>query len=102
MFLKHFLIASCLLLTGAIAKEYYHDAEDWQPYLHRLNAVNINNQKLSNLLGNILNWKFLLPEVQLRKGVVYTGANYRLRRVVKNLMMGKTVKIAVIGGSISW
>lgn len=58
-------------------------------------------------MSSIFSWRFLLPEGQLRKGLVYTGANFRLRRVVKDLIYGtaaeqKPIKIAVIGGSVSW
>lgn len=58
-------------------------------------------------LQSIFSWKFFLPEVQQRKGLVYTGSSFRLRRVIKDIIDGKAtsenpIKIAVIGGSISW
>lgn len=33
---------------------------------------------------------------------MHLGANQRLRRVVRDLLRGKPVKVGVVGGSISW
>lgn len=46
--------------------------DSWRSSLHNLNAIMVNNQKLSNLLGPILNYQFSLPEVQLRRGALFT------------------------------
>jgi len=47
-------------------------------------------------------WRFKLPQLQLRKGLVYSGSGFRLRRVVHDMLSGRPVKIGVVGGSISW
>lgn len=47
--------------------------------------------------------QWMLPELQMRRGVSYLGSNARLRKVVWDMMQGqRLVKVAVIGGSISW
>ena len=71
--------------------------------IHRLSTVTVGNQRVTSLLGNVVNYRFSLPELQLRKGAVYTGANSRLRRVVRDLLTGRRqVKVGIVGGSISW
>jgi hypothetical protein len=40
-----------------------------------------------------------LSSPQLRRGVAYTGANLRLRRVVQKLQRGDPVHVGVIGGA---
>lgn len=58
----------------------------------------VSNQRLSALLGSLLgHWEYTVPEVQLRRGLVYTGSNHRLRAVVQKAMSGQPVKIGVIG-----
>lgn len=59
------------------------ESEEWKAYMHQLSSVTVSNQRLSTLLGPVLNYQFSLPEVQLRKGLVHVGANFRLRRVVR-------------------
>ena len=75
-----------------------HPPCSWQTYYHRLNNVMVSNQRLSALLGSLLgHWEFTVPEVQLRRGLVYTGSNHRLRAVVQKAMSGQPVKIGVVG-----
>ncbi|GAX81959.1 hypothetical protein CEUSTIGMA_g9387.t1 [Chlamydomonas eustigma] len=75
----------------------------WQSYLHRLNRIQIRNQRASSLLSPfIAQYEFKTPEVQLRRGLVYTGFNHRLRTAVKRGMERKQLSIGVIGGSISF
>lgn len=65
-------------------------------------------QPINALLGTTLtSHMFTTPETALRKGVGYTGANFRLRRVVQELLhstrggyQAKPIKIVVLGGSI--
>ncbi|KAG1667238.1 hypothetical protein FOA52_009803 [Chlamydomonas sp. UWO 241] len=79
------------------------ESEEWRAYFHSLNSIVVHNQRMSNLMGPILNYSFSIPEVQLRKGMVYTGSNARLRRVVRDLITGKRqVRIGVVGGSVTW
>lgn len=72
-----FLLAFLLLLAvrghgvggasgGAPSRSKSDDS--WHRSLHNLNSVMVNNQRLSNLLGPILDYQFWLPEVQLRRG----------------------------------
>ncbi len=56
--------------------------EDFVSFKSQLEKVHINHQSLSSLLSPMLRYKFSLPEVQLRKGTVYLGSNFRLRRVL--------------------
>lgn len=78
-------------------------------YLQRLRAPldKQSEEWKSGDLSSIFSWNYTLPEAQLRRGVVYSGSNYRLRRVIKELLEGKSsgerpFKVQVIGGSISW
>ena len=51
----------------------------------------------------LTNHPHTLPVPHLRRGLVYQGANYRLRRIVNDLLSSKrVVKVGIIGGSISW
>lgn len=87
----------------------YINAENANPYLQRVTPLRHHRKHgwIGGNLQTIFSWGFFLPEGQIRKGLVYTGSNYRLRRVIKELLDGKEnandpIKIAVIGGSISW
>jgi hypothetical protein len=54
-----------------------------------------------SVLAHIFDYKYDLPQEQLRRGQVYSGSNFRLRKVVADLISGaRPVKIGVIGGSI--
>lgn len=104
--LKHVLAALALhyLFVEATGRGLSHGSHDPIPNLHRLARI-ASSDSTGTLLQSIFNWQYFLPEAQLRKGVVHTGANYRLRRVLKDLMDGrskKPIKIGVVGGSISW
>eukprot|EP00798_Chlamydomonas_sp_ICE-L_P004348 gene4348-14466_t len=82
----------------------------FKSFRKELELVHVNHQSLSSLVSPMLNYKFSLPEIQLRKGMGYLGSNYRLRRVLMDSITGtkqdlitgrKQVKIGVVGGSIS-
>ena len=46
----------------------------------------------------LLQYHHSLPAVQLRKGLVYQGSNFRLRRVMHGLMQRKQpIKVGIIG-----
>ncbi|PNW79166.1 hypothetical protein CHLRE_09g402923v5 [Chlamydomonas reinhardtii] len=57
----------------------------------------------ANLQAALDSYEYTLPLTQLRRGVVYTGSANRLRRVLhKAATDGASIKVAAIGGSISW
>lgn len=73
------------------------------PPAHRqhLSTVSVDNHRVTDLLGPVLNHNFDLPSDALARGLVKSGANARLRRVVEALITGRThVEIGVVGGSI--
>ncbi|KAG2493912.1 hypothetical protein HYH03_007848 [Edaphochlamys debaryana] len=69
-------------------------------------SVEVNRQSVSSVLGTLFTYNFTLPKVQINRGTVYVGGSSRLRRVVRDLLMPnsgrKELKVAVIGGSVSW
>ncbi|GFR42868.1 hypothetical protein Agub_g3859, partial [Astrephomene gubernaculifera] len=72
---------------------------DWG---HHYTRVSVDNQRVSSVLSHVLNYNFTLPRIQLERGLTYLGSACRLRRVVRDLLMGRDVKIGVVGGSVSW
>jgi hypothetical protein len=45
--------------------------------------------------------KHACPPPQVQRSLVYLGANQRLRRVVHDMLVGKSVRVGAIGGSIT-
>ena len=43
-----------------------------------------------------------LPEAHLDKGIVSSGATARTRRLVHRLLAGEQLKVAALGGSVTW
>ena len=81
------ILKGCLLLT-LLAIRCNGDLplasdEDFASHRSQLDSVHVNHQSLSSLLSPMRKYKFSLPEVQLRKGTIYLGSNFRLRRVLK-------------------
>ncbi|GAX74670.1 hypothetical protein CEUSTIGMA_g2118.t1 [Chlamydomonas eustigma] len=78
------------------------DSTETKPYADFIH-VRIDGKPLHDILNSVLDtWDFKLPESGLRKGTGYIGANFRARRVVRDMLSGKRpVKIAVIGGTVS-
>ena len=63
-----------------------------------LHHVKIDGKTIPEILGPVLNYSFSLPQSALRKGTGYLGANFRLRRVVRDMLSGKRpVKIGIVG-----
>lgn len=98
-----------IFLWGAYSeRKLSRGLHDTHSYLQRISSLQYSKQEWNGgNLSSIFSWKFFLPEAQLRKGLVYTGSNFRLRRVIKELIDRRPnnenpIKIAVIGGSISW
>ncbi|EFJ41077.1 hypothetical protein VOLCADRAFT_107840 [Volvox carteri f. nagariensis] len=57
----------------------------------------------SSMLAPLLNYRFLLPELQLRDAVGHHGNALRLRKFVSELISGiRPLRVGVLGGSISW
>jgi len=60
--------------------------------------VKIDGKTLPEILGPVLHYSYSLPHSALRKGTGYVGANFRLRRVVRDMLSGKRpVKIGIVG-----
>eukprot|EP00798_Chlamydomonas_sp_ICE-L_P015648 gene15648-21755_t len=58
-------------------------------YNKQKEVVTIQGKSLRELLGPMFEYKFMLPEVQLRKGMSYVGSNHKMRRIVSDLITGK-------------
>ncbi|GIL89358.1 hypothetical protein Vretifemale_17181 [Volvox reticuliferus] len=57
----------------------------------------------SSLVAPLFDYRFLLPELQLRDGLGHLGTGVRLRSFVSDLIKGsRPLKVGVVGGSISW
>jgi hypothetical protein len=69
-------------------------------YLRILSASS-NAAALRALDNAAINYTLHLPVPMLRNGVVYTGANGRLRRVVAKMLSREPTRVGVIGGSIT-
>eukprot|EP00878_Enallax_costatus_P031969 GHUV01035048.1.p1 GENE.GHUV01035048.1~~GHUV01035048.1.p1 ORF type:complete len:243 (+),score=79.43 GHUV01035048.1:155-883(+) len=77
--------------------------QQWKDYYKSLEAVRIGNSTLSELVSPLgLHNVTVANPAQLRRSIGYRGAMHRLRRVLRDLQTGKPVKLAVLGGSISW
>ena len=88
--------------SEAKAKSRQLTEEQWHSALHRLSGLELDDHSVSDLLGPVMHYKYDLPLPQVRKSLVYTGSNFRLRRVVHDMMMGgRTIKVGAIGGSIT-
>eukprot|EP00775_Hariotina_reticulata_P005681 gene5681-5919_t len=91
----------------SVAKEAL--SRGWQRNFHRLAGIHWDLRHGSGLLPNetqiqlrpLWNHTYHLPMAQLQRSLVYVGPNHRLRRVIRGLQQGRTVKVGVIGGSIS-
>lgn len=71
----------------------------WQRSAHQMASIEVNKEPISRLLASLLSYKFLLPLMQLRAGVAYTGPRTRLRRFVHDLLQGRrSLKIGAVGG----
>lgn len=74
----------------------------WHANLHRLQSLVLDERRVGELLGPIMGHAYTLPMPQVQKSLVYTGTNFRLRRVVHDLIVGKrTIKVGAVGGSIT-
>lgn len=73
--------------------------------MHRLQSLRLDDHpvlSLGHLLGRVLQHQYTLPMEQVSKGLVYTGSNFRLRKVVRDLVVSKRpIKVGAIGGSIT-
>lgn len=79
-----------------------HSKRHWNAHLHRLQAITLERRRFTEILGPILQHQYTLPMTQVQKSLVYTGSNYRLRRVVHDMILGKRpIKVGAIGGSIT-
>ncbi|KAF6266240.1 hypothetical protein COO60DRAFT_1632898 [Scenedesmus sp. NREL 46B-D3] len=54
------------------------------------------------MLGPIMRHDYTLPLPQVQKALVYTGSNFRLRKLVHDMILGKrAIKVGAVGGSIT-
>lgn len=71
----------------------------WQRSTHAMASIQVNNAAVGSLLAPLLAYKFLLPSIHLRAGLAYIGSRSRLRRFVRDLLVGrKHLKIGAVGG----
>jgi hypothetical protein len=79
-----------------------HAKHHWQNSKHRLQSLKLDGHGLGDFLRHIMQHDYVLPLEQLQKSLVYTGSNYRLRKVVHDLILAKRpIKVGAIGGSIT-
>jgi hypothetical protein len=84
----------------AVAKK--HANHHWQNSKHRLQSLKLDGHGLGDFLRHIMQHDYILPLEQLQKSLVYTGSNYRLRKVVHDLILAnRPIKVGAIGGSIT-
>jgi hypothetical protein len=70
--------------------------------LANLAAAAQHFDRIQARMAHILSYKHSLPVPDLVRSNVFTGNAARLRRVVRDLLAGKEVRLGVVGGSISW
>jgi hypothetical protein len=74
----------------------------WGAMQHRVGSLVLEGRRVSDVLGPVLKHNFTLPPAQLAKALVYTGANFRLRRTVHDLVTARRpVRVGAVGGSIT-
>lgn len=79
-----------------------HANHHWQNSKHRLQSLKLDGHGLGDFLRHIMQHDYVLPLEQLQKSLVYTGSNFRLRKVVHDLILAKRpIKVGAIGGSIT-
>ena len=89
--------------TALLIHEAHEKEQTWNAYYHQLQKSRVDNQSLLDLLGPLMHYKHDLPLKQLRKSLAYKGSGSRLRHVLHKLITGNgTVKVGVVGTSISW
>jgi hypothetical protein len=79
-----------------------HAEHHWRSSMHRLKSLKLNDHALGDFLRHVMQHQYTLPLEQAQKSLVYTGSNYRLRKVVHDLILGtRPIKVGAIGGSIT-
>lgn len=86
-------------ITVAVAVE----PADWQGYRSSIKALSNGqaNSSVAAKLPDAMAWEFELPLQYMRQSQAYTGSRHRLRRVVADMLAGKPIEVAVLGGSVS-
>lgn len=74
----------------------------WHSQVQRLQSLELDARRFGDILGHIMRHEYTLPIPQVQKSLVYTGANFRLRKLVHDMILGKRpFKVGAIGGSIT-
>ncbi len=98
--LLQLVLLACICALGRAASDPApgHGAIT-KPDVHAgLAHVRIDGKAITEILGPVLNYSFSLSQSALRKGTGYLGANFRLRRAVRDMLSGKRpVKIGIVG-----
>lgn len=77
--------------------------DEWKGYYDHICALHISGQSLCGLVGPLMQWKFELAPTQLKRATAHVGPNQRLRRVVRDLLTGRSpINVGVIGTSVSF
>lgn len=74
----------------------------WHSQVHRLKSLVLDERRFGDMLGPIMRHDYTLPLPQVQKALVYTGSNFRLRKLVHDMILGKrAIKVGAVGGSIT-
>jgi len=93
------LVAVVLAPTPAGAALTVTQSSDWGKYISDMQATQVGAAPLVNSLTTVLTaHDFSTPLQGIKASNSYTGSNARFRRVVKDLLAGKPVKVVAIGG----
>ncbi|KAF8069512.1 ASAT1 [Scenedesmus sp. PABB004] len=75
----------------------------WAEHFAQLERVKLpGGASLAGVARPLLNGSAFASPTQLQRALTHAGPMHRLRRVLRDLSAGRPVKLAVLGGSISW
>jgi hypothetical protein len=89
-----------LLLVALAAEVYGEEPPEWSIYRSSIKEVAVDGSPVSNM-EKVMDWTYSLPMEYIRRGQSVSGPHARLRRVMADMVAGKPLEIAVLGGSIS-
>ncbi|GBF91597.1 hypothetical protein Rsub_04337 [Raphidocelis subcapitata] len=90
------LAAGCAATARAALSAAQGD--QWASYVKELSSAEVGTKSLSTSLSKVLSHTYSTPLPAVLSSNSYTGANARLRRIVADLMAGRAVTVAAVGG----